>query len=651
MEKTLLFQNIHDEEVAIGEFIKFSLNILYELKHNADHERGNNMSDLSDVEYWLWKGYYEILSPSLWLIPTRNIALENILEMLWALMLQWYFDENLNYYSVTHNLHRELSRFHVEVDDETKVKLREKWAEVYEMHHKHMLPDLPQLQSPIKYLINDILSDTSVDMYIPEVLLILKNRSFLESQKDVKFIYNFLEYLVSKKLLLQEDFRAISRWNSPIESAMHNFFTKYFLSRWEHTISTIYRWEIEKYAKDFAWIASEKEDASSMDAINDIPAEYQIVSIVSPYITTLSKGSKISYSSNLTELLDLLEEQDFIRSETIYGWETLLSLPDTSYQTQEVIIDILYHLFIGRFFEDFDSLLPEVWSLLMTHYQFMDCDGELNSHDIPVIIDCNESVRLWTIEKYLWEITDTITQDDIIDIWRRYTLHTISDALFHTIIQAFEFDISEIFNKKELISLLKNAWIISRKEESYFKIIDSHIEFVRYLEIILNYNETFLNTLSFEQLEELKKCFYSLDMFSGELVQHQILESNETRKMIISMGENMINTLLRWDQNSVTHDFLNSFLELIQEYFPYKPFYMRVVHIEFDELTEIKSPFHKALQILWILVSDILNADDSLFEDASEIFLVHVRDVKTHAAVRNICSEKTKKLKNNSTSP
>jgi len=228
--------------------------------------------------------------------------------------------------------------------------------------------------------------------------------------------------------------------------------------------------------------------------------------------------------------------------------------------------------------------------------------------------------------------------------WDEFNQHEIpkevSDRLFQSIIQAFEFDISEIYDRETLLLLLKRTWLIWDKEEWYFRTINSHTDFARYLKVVLSKYGAFMDSLTNKQLKELERCFYALDMYCWEIVEQQILETNESRSMIIDLGNSIINDLLSNSSKRLTHNFLDWTLELIQEYFPYKPFYMRLLHIDFDELYELSSEHHKALQIIWILVFDILNASDSCFEGMYQYLQSNLRNWKTKVGLERIYTQK-----------
>lgn len=126
-------------------------------------------------------------------------------------------------------------------------------------------------------------------------------------------------------------------------------------------------------------------------------------------------------------------------------------------------------------------------------------------------------------------------------------------------------------------------------------------------------------------------------------ISDEVLEniSNQGRRHIEFLAWKLIHILLRRKESQLTHEFLDNFLQILEDYFPYIPQYMKIIHVAFDELEAIQTIYHKNLHILWILVSDFLPWNHELFENASELFLVGIRDKKTHAAVKNICDEKT----------
>ncbi len=129
-----------------------------------------------------------------------------------------------------------------------------------------------------------------------------------------------------------------------------------------------------------------------------------------------------------------------------------------------------------------------------------------------------------------------------------------------------------------------------------------------------------------------------------ELISDKALEKVEKqeREHIEKLAWDLIGILLSWNEKQLTHKFLNDFLQILEESLSYEPLYMGIIHAEFDELIEIQTVYHKALNILWILICDSLPWNHKLFEYASELFLINIRSEKTHRAVKYICNEKTK---------
>lgn len=216
----------------------------------------------------------------------------------------------------------------------------------------------------------------------------------------------------------------------------------------------------------------------------------------------------------------------------------------------------------------------------------------------------------------------------------------ISEKLFYPITQALKFENSEKFDKNTFIQLLKKSGLIWDKEEWFLRIIDSHTDFAQYIKTILNNNGSFMEGLSPEQLAELERCFYGLDLYFWDMLEHQLQRKNMTKSSVVSMSEYLAHNILDWSTDNITHDYLNFTLDLLEEYFAYKPFYLRILHAELDEIRDLSSEYHKAIQILWIVICDILESSHPLFENASKILLCNTQSKKSHAAIRAIIASK-----------
>ena len=240
-------------------------------------------------------------------------------------------------------------------------------------------------------------------------------------------------------------------------------------------------------------------------------------------------------------------------------------------------------------------------------------------------------------------LTKSIT-DEAIDLLE----DPLNPRLFSSLVSAFEFDIIELFDFEELMELLSEDWIITPREESYFRTMSSHSDIVHYLITVLENDTHFWEQLSYSQSVEIKKCFDAFHLTYWEKHSFHNSKTNMTLSLIESLSSKLVTDLL--SEREITHDFLNDFLHRLVEYMSQRSYYMGIIHIGFDELYEIPTTFNKALQILWILFCDIIDAHFPYFEDISELLLVNIRSESTHAAIKNFYTQK-KALNNNPTSP
>ena len=357
------------------------------------------------------------------------------------------------------------------------------------------------------------------------------------------------------------------------------------------------------------------------------------------FIRDPSWNAKNDGENYVTRLIDFCYTNGFIDIEErddFYSWE--IELEEISFRILEVLIQNWY--FWTHDFWIADSADPSSFVYAWNAYiRLWKAIGKWII-DIPSFYT-EPSSPTWEIKQEVHEALSHEKSKSQIKKAETSVEKTFYKPLIKSIIQAFEFDISDIFDRNELINLLKETWMIWKKEETYFRTISLHTDFVFYLMIILDSNDDFWKSISTKDREELDQCFEAFNLFCWESYALDIRETNATLRIIEQLWEKLIQQLLHGrDIDTFWHDDLNDILDLLEEFFSLKPMYMRIIHIEFDELKEIPTTFEKTLNILGILICDILPGDHDLFEYASEVFLVNIRSEKTHRAVKNICNEK-----------
>lgn len=404
LKESYELQDLADTYTALKKFTNYCEHLANELENYERSIRNWEIENAKEPDFQIGIGYFEILFRDTNLYSYRQIWLDDVISLIERYILEGYFDDSYENFKHIFFIHRRLTKFSVSWDELRREIINKKWIEVYNIHHEK---EKRLLMSPIKSKIHTIITLTWVDAWIPDILNVLQERSFLDSKQDMKLLKDFIKFLTEKSLIPKQ-YSTIN--NSKIESELLNIFTLYFLSWSDNSINSAFKANIKKYVENYAWSIKEREESQWDDIYEEIPAEYRISSYLIQYIWELKQENTICYSENIDELITLLKVEDIITSAQSHLWSKML---ETSEYINEVILEILYHLLTHRFFEDSKSQLLEVWALLLTVYNKYDCDGELNIPSIPDEWTGDYGNRLNIIEEYLANFVDHIDGDDI----------------------------------------------------------------------------------------------------------------------------------------------------------------------------------------------------------------------------------------------
>lgn len=405
LKESYQIQDLLDTQIALKKFVQYCAHIAFELEGLERAYRNWTPETAKAPEFEAWKWYFEILSKDTTPYLHRSLWVDEVLSLLERFILEGYFDDDLNEFRRVFLIHRRIAYFSPSWSIEKRETLNKKWVEVFTVHHSK---NIPLLISPIKSQINEIIAKTSVDSWISDVLNILRERSFLESKEDLKFLKDFLKFLIGK-WLIPKKYSTID--NKSIESELLNIFTIYFLSWWNSSIDSEFKTDIKRYVKNYAWTIEERNDSTEADIYEDIPVEYHISPLLEEYIWELQQWLKIYYSENLDNLINILVEEKLISPQQHHTWMKMIEISEYH---NEIVIEILYHLFINRFFEDMEEQFFEVGEILINVYQQYDCDGELNTTNIPDEWLWDYWNRLWYIEEYLANFVEHFDEADIL---------------------------------------------------------------------------------------------------------------------------------------------------------------------------------------------------------------------------------------------
>lgn len=151
-------------------------------------------------------------------------------------------------------------------------------------------------------------------------------------------------------------------------------------------------------------------------------------------------------------------------------------------------------------------------------------------------------------------------------------------------------------------------------------------------------------------MSEIKDWIYGFHLMYWDLYPTNTLSTKVNLEVIDSLAKNIIAQLMTRNHDLISHDLLNDLLTKIRNLLPHKPLYFHLSKwMNYDDFQDFTSPFHKAIQILWILVCDIFETHHPMFEDASELLLCNISHPWKHATILRMIENKS--LSNNPTSP
>lgn len=252
---------------------------------------------------------------------------------------------------------------------------------------------------------------------------------------------------------------------------------------------------------------------------------------------------------------------------------------------------------------------------------------------------------------YKKRVIHSLTQlisDEIIEtlgIW-------INPQVFESMIHAFRYndpDMYSSFNQSEFADLLLEENIISQKERDYIATMLEEKDFLHYTSKIFFERVVQEGLLAYDQEVQFLDCCIT---FQSMEWSKYFEKENLTLQLSYSLLGGILDSL-RWDYtwNNLDSQTLNQLIDILEE-LQYPSYYLvqviwkgysigpHAIWMWFDKLKELSSPFHKAIQILWVFVCDVMTASHPDFEEASELVLCNTKDAKNHAKLVKFIHEK-----------
>lgn len=383
----------------------------------------------------------------------------------------------------------------------------------------------------------------------------------------------------------------------------------------------------------------------------------------------VSRAVAISNYKALADLLDKNSIFDFESNEAVNDSEEDSIIHDLENSTLEILAIFLAncHSYISRTYSSDNNTRLWDYANLLCRMQIIDKDEliqMISVEDIETLLypilrdrvfwkDSKSEGLRFDETHYLFEcfceyeekykkrllhslqrsISDTALRS--LEVWEE-----INPRLVEIIIEALLDENQDAFDKEEIIALLEEWGFLSQREKNYLKTMESQRDIAFYTARIFIQKVLFTCKLTPKQESDFYTAYETFTSTIWNSYFRNTLRWKKQQEKIDKPSEKLIHILLRNNWENLSQDFLNDFLLVLQQHFPYKPFYLHILHIEFDELLELTLPFHKAIQILGILVCDIFPISHPLFEDASELLLCNTRDRNNHAAILRIIQEK-----------